>query len=40
MAFEMMCVIVANSPVIGFALGDYFIKYDWWHFRLNNPAPH
>jgi len=40
MPFEMMCVIVANSLAIGFALGDYFIKHGWWHFRLNNPAPH
>ena len=40
MPFEMMCVVVANSPALGFAPGDYFIRYGWWYFHRNNPAPH
>ena len=29
MPFEMMCVVVANSPALGFAPGNYFIRYGW-----------
>jgi hypothetical protein len=33
-------VVVVNSPAIGFAPGDYFIRYGWWQYHLNNSSPH
>jgi hypothetical protein len=39
MPFEVLCVIGTNSPMPGFAPGDYFYHTRLVAFYLNNPAP-